>query len=233
MQSHTTFEHPDRRWQVLIVEDDPVIASIYQRTIAGVARLEVAGTVRRGEDALAFLGRRRCDLLLLDLALAGMNGLPLLQQLRNMGHPVEVIAVTANRRSATVRAVIQRGAIDYLVKPFSVERLRQALGLFLHRATALRGDQLDQEAVDQVCASGRVSKRWLPKGLTQDGVTRVRDALEGRPSGVSSSDIAASTGLARVTARRYLEYLVATDQASVEAFPTGPGRPRKLYQTAG
>lgn len=219
-------------WQVLIVEDDPTIATIYKRTIAGMSCLEVAGTVTRGEDALQFLRHRHCDLMLLDLKLAGMNGIRLLHQLRGEGHGVEVIALTATRTSAAVRAVIQRGAIDYLVKPFTVERLRQSLGLFLNRANALRDEQLDQEAVDRVCASGRIPRRWLPKGLTQEGVARVHRVLDAQTRAVCSAEVAASAGLARVTARRYLEYLVTIDQASVQAAPDGPGRPRKLYSPA-
>lgn len=218
-------------WQVLIVEDDPQIASIYRRTIAGIDCLEVAGTVTRGEDALQFLRHRHCDLMLLDLKLAGMNGIRLLHQLRGEGHGVEVIALTATRTSAAVRAVIQRGAIDYVVKPFTVERLRQSLGLFLNRANAFRDEQLDQEAVDCVCASGRIPRRWLPKGLTEDGVARVRRVLDAQSRAVCSAEVGAAAGLARVTARRYLEYLVTVDQASVEAAPAGPGRPRKLYQS--
>jgi response regulator of citrate/malate metabolism len=219
-------------WQVLIVEDDPVIASVYRKTVSAMARLEVAGVVVRGEDALAFMRGKPCDLLLLDLRLAGMDGVTLLHHLRSAGNPVEVIALTATRNAAAVRSIIQRGAIDYLVKPFTVERLRQSLGLFINRASALNQDVLDQDTVDRICASGRVARRWLPKGLTQDSVIRVRQALEDQPSGFSSSEVAQLTGMARVTARRYLEYLVATDQASVEALPSGPGRPRKLYQAS-
>lgn len=218
-------------WQVLIVEDDPVIASVYKRTVNAMGRLEVVGIVPSGEDALAVLNRQRCDLMLLDLKLEGMSGLALLQQLRGAGHPIEAIALTACRNSTTVRAIIQRGALDYLVKPFTVERLRQSLGRFLYRVAALHSEQLDQDAVDRVCAAGRSSKRWLPKGLTQDGVTKVRQALEAHGDCASSTEVATWTGLARVTARRYLEYLVATDQASVEALPSGPGRPRKLYRS--
>jgi response regulator of citrate/malate metabolism len=228
-----SIEEPRAPWQVLIVEDDPVIASVYRRTVMSMPMLEVAGVFSRGEDALALLRRQHGDLVLLDLKLAGMSGLALLQQLRNSGHPIEVIALTACRDAAMVRAIIQRGAIDYLVKPFPVERLRQSLGRFLYRAAALHREQLDQDAVDQVCAAGRVSKRWLPKGLTQEGVARVRQALDAQTAAVSSSEIAGTTGLARVTARRYLEYLVATEHASVEAVPSGPGRPRKLYQVSG
>jgi two-component system response regulator DctR len=219
-------------WRVLIVEDDPLIASIYTRTVAGIDGLDVAGTVVRGEDALEFLRRRHCDLMLLDLKLAGMNGVRLLHRLRGEGNAIEVIALTATRTSASVRAVIQRGAIDYLVKPFTIERLRQSLGFFVSRANALRDDQLDQDAVDRACAGGRVPERWMPKGLTLDGLTRVRGVLERDSRPVCAADVAEGAGLARVTARRYLEYLVSIEHASVEAAPAGPGRPRKLYQVS-
>lgn len=219
-----------RALQVLIVEDDPIIACVYKRMIAGMSRLEVAGTVTRGEDALAFLQRYPCDLMLLDLTLAGMSGVTLLQRLRSAGHSTEVIALTACRDSSYVRAIVQRGAVDYIVKPFTVERLRQSIGRYLCRVAALNGEHLDQDAVDQVCGAGRSPNRWLPKGLTEEGVKRVCEALDPRDATASSTDIARATGLARVTARRYLEYLVSTDQASVEAIPSGPGRPRKLYR---
>jgi two-component system response regulator DctR len=219
-------------WQVLIVEDDPVITAIYKKTIATTEGLTVAGTVTRGEDALAFVQHRECDLILLDLKLAGMNGVSLLHKLRSDGHRVEVIALTATRNSTVVQAVIQRGAIDYLVKPFTIERLRRALRLFVNRANALQHDQLDQDAVDVVCASGRIERRWLPKGLTPDGVARVRRVLADSSGPVSATDVADLAGLARVTARRYLEYLVEVDEAIVEAPPAGPGRPSKLYSFA-
>jgi two-component system response regulator DctR len=219
-----------RLWQVLIVEDDPVISSIYRRTVEAMGPVTVAGVVTRGEDAVAFLQHKDVDLLLLDLTLAGMSGLTLLQRLRTAGSSVEVIALTATRDASVVRAVVQRGAIDYLVKPFTMERLRQAVGLFLHRASATRHGELDQQAIDVICASGRSPRRWLPKGLTDDGVARVKQSLGAAPDGWSAVDVAADTGLARVTARRYLEYLVSSDQASVDAYPSGPGRPRKVYR---
>lgn len=219
-------------WQVLIVEDDPVITAIYKKTIATTDGLSVAGAVMRGEDALAFVQHRECDLMLLDLRLAGMNGVNLLHKLRGEGHSVEVIALTATRTASVVQAVIQRGAIDYLVKPFTIERLRRALRLFVNRANALQNDQLDQDTVDVVCASGRIERRWLPKGLTPDGVARVRHVLASGVEQLSATEVADSAGLARVTARRYLEYLVSVDEASVDAAPSGPGRPPKLYSLA-
>ena len=219
-------------FRMLIAEGDASTAAAYRRVVAKLSWFEVAGVVTRGEDAIELLNRTRCHLLLLDLDLAGMSGLALLQALRTSAVSIEIIAATAERRSATVRSVVQYGAIDYLVKPFSIDRLRQSLGLFLHRAAALRNAELDQEAIDRVCAPGRVMKRWTPKGITADGLARVREALTSNGSRLSSTDVAVHTGLARVTARRYLEYLVVTDQAIVDAPPCGPGRPTKLYSLA-
>jgi two-component system, CitB family, response regulator DctR len=219
------------RWQVLIVEDDAVVASVYARTVSADESLEVAGIVARGEDALAFVERRRCDLMLLDLRLAGMNGITLLHTLRECEHSPEVIAVTSTRSASAVRALAQRGAIDYLIKPFPVERLRQSLALFRFRASTLRNERLEQVDIDRICSSGRTTRRWLPKGLTEQGVARVRKALEVSGESKTAADIAAATGMARVTARRYLEYLAATEQVSVEALVAGPGRPPKIYRS--
>jgi len=219
-----------RAWKVLIVEPDPALAEMLRRGVSIKSRLQVAGIVARGEDALEFVRRHHCDLLLLDLRIAGMDGMQLLDRLRRTGNQVEVIVVSGSRSSTTVRAVLHRGAVDYLVKPFSSDRLRQALDLFVNRAKALGDEVLDQDMIDRACASGRPIGRPVPRGLTQEGVHRVRAALAVEPAPVSSSEMAARTGLARVTARRYLEHLVTTDQAAVEAWPTGPGRPRKLYR---
>lgn len=216
---------------MLIVEDERRVADVYARAVSSLAPFAVAGIAHSAEQALPLLHGQPIDLLLLDLELGGVGGLSLLRHLRASGSVVEVIALTASRDPAAVRAVIQHGGIDYLVKPFALERLRQALGLFLNRAAALSGEQLNQEAIDRVSSAGRQPPRWLPKGLATDGLGRVRAALAAGAR-LSASDVADRTGMARVTARRYLEYLVVTDQATVETEPAGPGRPRKLYRVA-
>jgi response regulator of citrate/malate metabolism len=218
-----------RRWNVLVVEDDATIASVYCRIVVSTPPFQVAGIVARGEDALEWLKVRPADLMLLDLKLAGMSGLRLIQSLRGFGHTIEVIAVTADRSASTVQAVVHAGAIDYLVKPFPPDRLRQSLGRFVHRVSAASATEVDQAQADEICGSGREAKPRLPKGLTEEAVVSVRQSL--RSSGERSAlDVAQHTGLARVTARRYLEYLVSTGQATTESRASRPGRPRKLYR---
>lgn len=217
------------KWNVLIAEDDLHLASIYARALTSMPRLHVASVVTNGEQALAHAASARPDLMILDLQLAGMDGVSVLRRLRAAGCPAEVIIVTAFRDSEYVRSTVHHGALDYIIKPFELERLRRAVGLFFSRMAALHAAHMDQAAIDRVSGAFRPPGRWLPKGLTDDLLRRVRIEL-GENELLSSADVAQRTGLARVTVRRYLEYLVSTDQAMVSSEPNGTGRPRKLYR---
>jgi two-component system response regulator DctR len=175
----------------------------------------------------------RPDLLLLDIGLPGNDGIALLRRLRATGEQVEVIAVTAATASKTVRATVQLGVVDYLVKPFDQDRLRKSLGLFQRRMTMLAGAQLAQDEVDRICSDGPNAYRWLPRDLSGARLEEVREMLARASAPTTAEQVAAGVGVARVTARRYLEYLVTIGQATVEPVADGPGRPRKTYRFAG
>jgi response regulator of citrate/malate metabolism len=216
-------------WQVMIVEDDPTIASLHRRVVAAHPSLSVAGVVPTAEQGIAFLRRGlRVDLILLDVSLPGADGTTLLRALRARGGP-EVIAITAARDPKVVQTLLQLGIVDYLVKPFEIERLQEALLRFRDRMRTLAAGGLEQGEIDSLCA--RVPRRMLPKGLQHDTLETIRGALRGAsPEPVSAEELAARTAVARVTARRYLEYLVTVDQVESEAECGGRGRPRKLYR---
>src|SRR4051794_11217367 len=112
---------------ILIVEDDATIASIHKRLILRHPGFTVTAVVPSAEQAMALVRRGvRIDLILLDISLPGANGDDLLRALRATGGP-EVIAVTASRDPAMVRRLLNLGVVDYLIKPFTPERLQQAL----------------------------------------------------------------------------------------------------------
>ena len=118
---------------MLIVEDDPHVAYLHRELVERAPGFQVVGSVTNNQDALAEIARVRPHLLLLDLTLRGADGVALLRQLRGAAVPIEAIAVTAARRAEIVRALVRLGVIDYLVKPFSPERLHQALAQFRQR----------------------------------------------------------------------------------------------------
>jgi response regulator of citrate/malate metabolism len=216
-------------WRVLVVEDDSVVSYVYRTVIERTPGFEVVACVESGSDALLEIRRCQPHLLLLDLTLRGTHGLELLRKLRGSGSTVEVIAVTASNRVEIVQAMLQLGVVDYLVKPFPPERLQQALGLFRRRMSALAWGSLTQQQVDELAGAGRMPRRWLPKGLSDDTMVTVRGALAEADDGVSAARIAELTGVSRVTARRYLEYLAATAQATLVLHSSGSGRPEKRY----
>ena len=220
-------------WRVLVVEDDPHVALVHQRIVDEMSMFEVVGVAETAEQALAMLPAQRPHLMLLDLTLPGVDGLTLARKLRSRAEPVEVIAVTASRSAEVVRAMVHLGVVDYLVKPFSPDRMRQALGFFLRRMAAYGHGSLDQAEVDALCASGRRPGRWLPKGLVAGKLEEVRAYVDAAGAGVSAEQVGEAVGMARVTARRYLEYLLTTQHVVVQLSSDGPGRPRRLYRAAG
>ena len=221
-------------WQVLIVDDDERVAGLHARMIDAQPGFQVAGIAGNSEQAHSLISAgKEVHLLLLDVFLPKVSGIALLRSLRARGSVhdgTEVIAITSSREPAVVQALLHLGVVDYLVKPFPLDRLAQALLRFKERRRAFeRSGTLDQEQIDMLHA--HPSYRGLPKNLHQETLDAVRLALSrvGREP-TSAEDVAHGVAVARVTARRYLEFLVDAQEAEVTTRQAGPGRPRKLYR---
>lgn len=216
-------------WRVLVVEDDRVVARLHCRFVARVPGFCAVGVACTAAQAQEMVHTLRPDLLLLDIGLPGESGIALLRRLRADGDPVEVIVVTAATSTETVRAIVHLGALDYLVKPFDQDRLRKSLGLFQRRMGRLAGAQLAQHEVDRICSDGPNAFRWLPRDLSGARLDEIRAILSRTQRPATADTVAAEAGVARVTARRYLEYLVTIGQATMQPVVGVPGRPRKTY----
>lgn len=107
--------------QVLIVEDDPMVARINEEYICRLPEFTVVGIAQNGEEALRFLSSgKQVDLLILDVYMPRMDGLSLLEQIRREFHSVDVIFVTAAKEKPVIQRGLQLGAVDYLIKPFTL-----------------------------------------------------------------------------------------------------------------
>jgi two-component system response regulator (stage 0 sporulation protein F) len=80
-----------------------------------------------GEAALAALGRRRPDLVLLDVRMPGIDGVEVLRRIRRADPEVPVIMVTANEDVALAKEMLKLGAFDYVAKPFDFSYLDRAV----------------------------------------------------------------------------------------------------------
>ena len=113
--------------RVLIVDDEPLARLRLRGLVEGCAepRCEVAGEAGDAESALAQLAATPCDLVLLDIAMPGRDGLKLADELRRSPGAPRVVFVTAHASHA-LRA-FELDALDYLTKPVRRERLQAAL----------------------------------------------------------------------------------------------------------
>jgi two-component system phosphate regulon response regulator PhoB len=122
--------------RVLVVDDEPDIAGLvaYHLAKAGY-RVTTAGD---GTEALARARAERPDLVVLDLMLPGRSGLDVLAELRRAEETrhMGVILLTARREERDRIAGLERGADDYLAKPFSPQELVLRVAAVLRRLRA-------------------------------------------------------------------------------------------------
>ncbi len=223
--------------RTLIVEDDPLLAEAHSQFTDRVPGFRVVGAAAQGAEALRLLRVSSIDLVLLDFYLPDMTGLDLCRSLRAHGDSVDVIAVTSARDLNMVREALSLGVLQYLIKPFTFATFRDKLVAYAdyRRHTDQAGDSglLGQDDVDRALAALReTGEAQLPKGLTGSTLTAVVERLRaGEP--LTSATIAEAVGMARPTARRYLEYLADQRLVSREPRYGSAGRPEHVYRWAG
>jgi response regulator of citrate/malate metabolism len=220
---------------VLIVEDEVLAAEALVEFVGRIPGFEVVGQARNGVDALHRLAVGSVDLVLLDIYLPDMSGLELLRRVRGAGNTVEIIAMTRARDIDVVQAAVSYGVSQYVVKPFTYTSVRQRLERYqVYRAR--RADNsllLAQQDIDHLLGELRDAGEdaVLPKGISRESLRAVVAAV--RPhrggGGVSSSEVATVLGASRITARRYLEYLVEAGLVRRRARYHGAGRPELEY----
>ena len=107
--------------RILIVEDEPRLASFLEKGLR--ANGFVTTTSRDGSEAAMLATDCDFDLMVLDLGLPGKDGLTVLRDLRSAGHRLPVIILSARDDTDVKVAGLERGADDYVTKPFRFEEL--------------------------------------------------------------------------------------------------------------
>lgn len=227
-------------FRVIIVEDDPMVASINRKYAEASEGFRVDAVFKGGADALEYLKDHTADLVILDYYTPQMNGEEFLDRMHAEGHTPSVIMVTSANNTEIVDRLLKRGVRDYLVKPFEYERFRASLERFRASREMLGNGSpsLDQKDIDRLFTMRKAEEpaapEELPKGMNQHTLLKVREWLsENRDESFSSEQIAASVGLSRITIRRYVSYLAERGELESRIdYKTG-GRPGILYRYGG
>ena len=110
------------RFSVLVVDDEPSVCESLRLTLEDTYHVRTAPSVR---EALSTLEAWHIDLVLLDFKMPGMNGIDFLKRIAHTWPNVPVIMITATTDVELALRMLREGAVDYLTKPFDVERILQ------------------------------------------------------------------------------------------------------------
>jgi response regulator of citrate/malate metabolism len=217
--------------RVVVVDDDFMVARVNSGYVDRIEGFTVVGVAHTAAEALEAVRSLQPDLVLLDVHLPDRSGLEVLQELRGEGSDVEVLMVSAARDVETVQRARRAGAVHYIVKPFEQATLQARLEEFAGRRVPT--EVAAQHDVDTLFARGDVSTAApMPKGLASETTALVIRTLQSADE-LSAGECGQSAGLSRVSARRYLEYLVATGRATVRLQYGAAGRPERRYRWSG
>ena len=230
---------------VLIVEDEPLIAEAHRTYLARLQGFSVAAVSHTARDAMRVASEAAAsgapiDLVLLDIGLPDANGIALASALSGLRPAPDIITITSERDLEMVRAAVGHGALAYLLKPFTFAAFRDRLERYQRYRDALPAgtDAASQAEVDRALGELRVGsdRATGPKGMaagTNDEIARaIRDAsfASDGPTGLTADEVAKRVGVSRVTAWRYLERLA--DEGTIRRHTDygKAGRPRTRYQ---
>ena len=217
---------------VLVVDDDFMVAEIHRRFVERVDGFRPVGVARTGAEALSAARALRPHLILLDVYLPDMTGLEVLQRLRSEGARVGVIMITAARELDTVSGALDGGAADYLIKPFEFPQLRAKLEAFAARADALEAaGGVDQSLIDSLLGSAGATSQQeeLPKGLGPETGRLVLEAVREAGEGLRYRMRGPGGNLARQRAplpRALSAHRCARDPVAVRRGPARAALPR-------
>jgi two-component system LytT family response regulator len=123
--------------RVLIVDDEPLARTALSQILAARPDVERFDSASDAIEAQERLSKHSYDVMLLDISMPELSGLELLGRLQQYGRPLpSVVLVTAHAQHAV--AAFEKHAVDYVLKPFSSERVNQALEFAFRRTASER-----------------------------------------------------------------------------------------------
>ena len=220
--------------KVLVVEDDPMVSDIHKKFINSVEGFTVHAITTNGQDAIEIIEKDNVDLVILDIFMPVMDGIETMKQIRSKGEDIDIILITAAVEGEIVKKCMRFGAVDYIIKPFKFERLNSSLENYrkMFHTRFDFPDKYEQSDVDSLFITKRDlnSSSDLPKGLQHSTLEKIIETMTGLDYAPSADEVASICGISRVTARRYLEYLVYYGQAVIEPQYLKIGRPVNKYR---
>lgn len=214
--------------RVIVADDQALFRDGLVALIGTSADIEVVGIARDGAEAVEAAVRLRPDLVLMDLRMPRTDGVTATRMLaERLGSTTRVLMLTTFEDDASIRRALDAGAVGYLLKDVSRERLIESIH------AAARGEAPLSDRV------GARIVRWLGTGAPADPLAalglspRERSVLESLCRGLSNKEIASALQVSEGTVKNHLtrvfEKLGVEDrtQAALRAVELGLAPPER------
>jgi DNA-binding NarL/FixJ family response regulator len=174
--------------RVLLADDHALVRAGMRSLLRDIEGVEVVGEAADGGQALALAERERPDVVLLDIAMKGMNGLEAAARLRELHPGIKVIILSMHAGEEYVLQALRAGAAAYLIKDSATAELELAL------RSVMRGETYLSPAISRQVVEGYVQR--VGAGAGEDPLTpRQREVLKRIAEGRSTKEIAFDLGL--------------------------------------
>ncbi|MGV8983869.1 response regulator [Clostridium sp.] len=224
--------------QVMIIEDDPMVRDINTKFLNKVEGFELTMAASNLTEAHRCMKNKKPDLILLDIYLPNENGMDFLKLLRSKEINVDVILITADNTTSRVQEAFRYGARDYLIKPFTLDRFKESLLEFKDRYYSFKKtNEIQQSEVDKYIPSSKGFSEVggknsdLEKGLNKYTYRTIWQQVKQMGTKYTTpEELGEILGIARVTCRKYLEYMNKEGKIEKLIEYGKVGRPQHKYK---
>jgi NarL family two-component system response regulator LiaR len=187
------------RIRVMIVDDHAVVRSGLRFFMLAFDDIELVAEADSGEEALRLCDKSQPDVILMDMVMPGMDGATATQAIRERYPQVQVIVLTSFKEEDLVQRALQAGAISYLLKDTSDEKLGEAI-----RSAYAGHPTLAPEAAEAL-----IHATTHPHKPGYDLTEREREVLGLMVEGLNNVAIAERLVISRATAKFHVSNILS------------------------
>ena len=222
--------------KVIIIEDDPMVAEINEAFLGKIEGYTLLRSVNAIEKAKEEILKEKPDLILLDMFFPQGLGIDLLKWTRINNLKCDVILITADKSIKSVEEAFRYGAVDYIIKPFTFNRFKEALLQYKSRKNDFKDtESAEQELIDKMLFKEKEKETEHSyvdsiKGFSSHTCEKILDIIKNMDGEfVTAQELAKLTGVSRITARRYLDLLEREGKLLLHMEYGKVGRPLNRY----
>ena len=185
--------------RVITVDDHEIMRSGIAFSLQAFKDMELVGEAANGNEALQVCGELEPDVVLMDMQMAGMDGVQTTQAIREKYPEVQILALTSFYDKNLVQRAIQAGASGYLVKGVSARELAKVIQLVYSGNTIL-----SQEA-----SQALIRMDDQPSKIGDDLTDRELEVLDLLAEGLSNAEIAQQLTISTSTAKHHVRAILS------------------------